>query len=258
VLLYRQGEPLTDEDLERQLRWVDVDCVDPDSIDQGELLAFSQGPVSAERAQSIQTHLDRCKYCLILSSEYRRMSLERAKKRRLFLATGGGLAAAAIIALALFVPSREQTMLFEPTAVRGTVAETMAAPNDSALPKQPWRFASTSTLELILSPKTEHEKGSVPVVDVYSAPVGGKLIRVESVFVKRENQDSDYPVLRITGSGRDIFGSSAGPQVLFVTLTPKSESKDDLNGKSVDAAKQLLPKSVQAWSFDVIYELAGH
>lgn len=256
MLLYRQGEPLTDEELERRLRWVDVDCVDPDSIDQGELLAFSQGPVSAERAQSIHAHLERCSYCQQLADEYRRISLERRKKWRGFAALGGGLAAAAVLAVLFFGPPQEQLAEFGPLSVHGRIADTMAAPETSpALPPQPWRFASTSEIELILAPKRE-QKSAKPVVSVYSAIPGGELVRSEGVAVSIDDQP-EYPVLRINSKGKAMFGDKAGPRTLVVVLSPKTSKVPDLSGAQIDSALRGLPKEAQTFTFDVLYELAN-
>jgi hypothetical protein len=258
VLPSQDGAALTDEDVERRLRWLTTDCVDPEAIDQGNLLAFSEGPVALEVAQPLQAHLALCEYCSALSAEYRRIAHERKRKRTFLqiVASASVAAAAAIVTLALAFPFFNQSRAvreYEFAQLRGDMARTMALPREPRRADGPYRFAPTSPIEIVLRPTKEQSEGDVPTAGVYVAPRGGPLSRVLEVTVSR-GKDELYPLLTISGTGERVFGRSSGQRDFVVVLAPTAAELDAVQGRTLEEARNNLPRDTQLLDFDVVYE----
>src|SRR5687767_9460434 len=104
MLVSRQDVSPTDDEIERQLRWANTDCVDPDAVDQADLLQMSRGPLDAVIKQSIEAHLLGCEYCSALSVEYGRIAGQERSRRQRRIAIAGLIAAAAAAALLFLLP----------------------------------------------------------------------------------------------------------------------------------------------------------
>lgn len=258
VLTSTNGAVLTDDDVERRLRWANVDCVDSDSIDQGDLLAFSEGPVRAEVAETIRQHLELCEYCRALSAEYRRISNERRRKRNFLKVTGAAsVAAAAGIIATLLIPGpkgEQGVREYELALLHGTIAGTMAAPEKSEVPELPWHFAPSSPIELVLRPREENAVGRVPLSAVYRAMPGGALERVQNVRLE-PNNDAVFPVLTLNATGEKVFGDGAsGARTLIVVLAVDAETLSSIEGQTIERAKTSATGRAQFFAYSVIYE----
>lgn len=258
VLTSTNGAVLTDDDVERRLRWANVDCVDPESIDQGDLLAFSEGPVRSQVGETIRLHLERCEYCRALAAEYRRISNERRRKRNFLKISGAvSVAAAAGILAALLTPglkSDQGLREYEVADARGMVAETMAAPKTSELPPQPWHFAPSSPIYLALRPRVESAAGRVPVSAVYHATPGGPLARVQDVRFDVKD-DPLYPTMSLSATGEKIFGTGGGRERrLIVVLATDAATLSAVEGQTIDHARTSAPAGTQFFDYSVVYE----
>lgn len=231
-----------------------VECSDPGALDQVDLERWSRGPVPAEVAAPIQAHLAACGYCTALAEEYRALALEKRRVRRRSLslaATAVGLALAVAVGSWLRAPSGRAPPPYQIARLSGAKAAVMSTPQQ-ALPEEPWAFAPTSQIRLIVAPVAEAEEPLPrPSAAAFVAEPGGRLTRVRARFTPRG--DSRFNAFELAATGVELFGDrTAARLTLVLAFAADPSTLDRLEDRRVEDLRALGGVSVVA--HEVRYE----
>jgi hypothetical protein len=211
-------------------------CVDEADIDDGELLAYRRGALSEAQREHVERHLVACAYCRDLASH-----LGRTRRSRwpAVVAT-----AAAIAAAVLFVVTPD------PKEAIGqySVVEVRGANSQLRGPEQ--------VDGRIFGPHSQ--------VEIKVEPSGGRAAEVVRAF--RLEQGVLVPanatiepgvsgVFWIRGSGRDLFGDTAGAKRLVIVAADGGADLSRIEGRTLVAAQSLTAQTSWLPAIEAEYRL---
>jgi len=204
---------------------------------EGELLAWQTGELDDAPLQQLESHLARCRGCRELAFQltqpveesFRRWAGEQLIPRRggsrvrHTAWAGGALAAAAVVALLVWLPGNDQALpaaytLEGPLGGVQQLRRAAAAPSDLFLP--------TSQLQLFLRPSGDAVPERPVAVRAFVSRPGQPLVMLpDRLLVQGEGG-----VWVLEGSGQELFGSEPGPRTLHLALSASPRELEGLGG----------------------------
>ncbi len=207
-------------------------CVATPEFDLGRLLGLAAGRADAEA----EAHLAACAFCRAMAVDaaepagellVARMGRAWGGTRRV---VWGGLAAGLAIAAAavLFIVAGPRTSEIAPYAVEGPLGGVAAARSSDDAGSNV--FVPDSQVRLVLRPTG----APAPAAAAFVSEPGAPLRRLPDAALRREPNGT----LLLKGSGRELFGDSAGRKRLYVVVAEAPAALADIAGRTADDARR--------------------